>query len=152
MEFSRARLRRTLRIAGLFGPRGIVALAQVTVIAVFVELALRRVAVDRLAGWLGVNLRLSGHPTVGPTSLTACNFRPEELRKARLARRLLRYWPFGQGPCLRESLVVGHALRRHCPVLRLGVARDGQSIAAHAWLEVGGVSLEADQGFLPLGD
>lgn len=144
-------LLRALREAVKVRPSDLCSLAQVTAVVVFVELAVRTVPLARLAGWLGVTLRLSDDEAAEPAGLPEGGFGPGERRKARLARRLLAHWPFGAGPCLRESLVIGHVLRRHGPALRLGVARDGQAIAAHAWLEVGGVSLEADRGFLPLG-
>lgn len=142
---------RALRGAADLSVGDVAALVEIAVVLVFVEVAVRRVPVARLAGWLGVTLRLSPHDSPEPSGLPAAGFTLQERRKARLARRLLAYWPFGAGPCLRESLVVGHALRRHSPAMRLGVARDGQAITAHAWLEVGGVSLEADRGYVPLG-
>jgi hypothetical protein len=126
-------------------------MAEVTAVLVLVEIAVRTVPVARLAGWLGVELQLSAEPAPRSAGLPVDGFSPGEVWKARFARRLLAHWPFGPGPCLRESLVVGHALRRHQPAMRLGVARDGHVITAHAWLEVGGVSLESDRGFLPLG-
>ncbi len=126
-------------------------MAQVTAVLVLVEVAVRSVPVGRLAGWLGVTLQLSLDPGPGSAGLPVDGFSADELRRARFAHRLLAHWPYGAGPCLRESLVVGHALRRHQPAMRLGVARDGQVMTAHAWLEVGGVSLESDRGFLPLG-
>jgi len=98
-----------------------------------------------------VTLRLSVAEGPEPAGLPAVDFTLHERRKTRLARRLVAYWPFGAGPCLRETLIVGHTLRRHHPAMRLGVARDGRVVTAHAWLEVGGISLEADRGYVPLG-
>lgn len=145
----RAALRATLKLR----PAELLAVVEVLLVLVFVEVALRTGPVTRVVGPLGITLRLTGEPgpTVDPSRLSRDRFRAVELRKVRLARRVVAHWPFGAGPCLRESLVIGHILRRHRPELRLGVARDGQAIAAHAWLEVGGVSLESDRGFLPLG-
>jgi len=148
-----AALRATLRL----GPADLVALVEVVGVLVCVELALRSQPLTRVVRPLGVTLRLSADPSSEPRAdpvspgLSRDRFRPAEVRKVRLARRVVGRWPFGTGPCLRESLVVGHILRRHHPELRLGVAREGQAIAAHAWLEVAGVSLESDRGFLPLG-
>jgi hypothetical protein len=45
--------------------------------------------------------------------------------------------------CLRRSLVMGHVLRRHDPVLRIGVRRTDGGFAAHAWVEVAGEAVEA---------
>lgn len=140
-----------LRAATKLPPADLLALAQVTAALVFVEVAVRTVPLRRLAGWLGVTLLVSTDEGGELSGLPAAGFALEELRKARLARKLVAHWPFGHGPCLRESLVLGHVLRHHQPALRLGVARDGEAITAHAWLEVGGVSLEADRGFFSLG-
>ncbi len=144
-------LRHALSSAARLSPLDVIALIRIAAVLLFVEAAVRTVPVARLAGWLGVDLRLSLSPSPGPTGPSAADFGPAELRRARLARKVVAHWPFGAGPCLRESLVLGHILRRHHPAMRLGVARDGEEITAHAWLEVGGVSLEADRGYLPLG-
>lgn len=143
--------RRAARMATKLRPADLVSLVQITAIMVFVEVALRTVPLARLADWLGVPLRLSVDDAAVPSGPPTGDFGPHERRKARGARWLLAHWPFGAGPCLREALVVGYVLRRYQPSLRLGVARDGQAIVAHAWLEVGGVSLEGYRGFLPLG-
>ena len=45
--------------------------------------------------------------------------------------------------CLRRSLVMGHVLRRHDPVLRIGVRRTDGGFSAHAWVEVAGEAVEA---------
>ena len=52
----------------------------------------------------------------------------------------MRRWPFGTGVCLRRSLVIGRCVRRLRPTLRIGVARHGTGIGAHAWLEVPGAT------------
>jgi hypothetical protein len=38
--------------------------------------------------------------------------------------------------------VMGHVLRRHDPVLRIGVRRTDDGFAAHAWVEVAGEPVE----------
>lgn len=126
-------------------------LVRVGVVLAVVEVGLRVLPVARLARLLGVPLKLSAEQAparAGPLSLP---FRQSELRQVWLAPRVVRHWPFGPGPCLRESLVVGHALRRHHPSLRLGVSLDGEAMSAHAWLELDGTSLEPDRGYLTLG-
>lgn len=148
-ELHRQRL--SLRAASGIRPTEVLTLVEVMAALVFVESALRWVPLGRLAGWLGVQLSVMADDRRVPSSLPEAGFGPRELRKVYLARKMLLYWPFGAGTCLRETLVVGHILRRHQPALRLGVARLGSAVTAHAWLEVGGVSLEADRGFLPLG-
>ena len=48
-----------------------------------------------------------------------------------------------EASCLRQALVVWWWLRRHgLPAqLRIGVAGSGETFAAHAWVELGGVAL-----------
>jgi hypothetical protein len=43
-------------------------------------------------------------------------------------------------PCLTQSLVVSHHLRRagYDPVIRFGVRKSGEALDAHAWVEVNG--------------
>jgi hypothetical protein len=65
-------------------------------------------------------------------------------RQVRAVRLVLGYWPFGS-TCLRQSLVLGHRLRRLDPVLVVGAARSAEgSLAAHAWLEIDGHSLDPE--------
>lgn len=119
----------------------------VLVVAVFVEATIRGVRVSRLARWLGVSfietdgsgLNVEGHP----------DFRPKELHQARLTVEVMEHWPFAEGTCLRQALVVGHFLRRHHPTLRIGVRKDGGDISTHAWIEVGDSSVGLDHSFLP---
>ena len=49
--------------------------------------------------------------------------------------------------CLRRSLVLGYSLRRHDPRLVMGVRREGVGVVAHAWLDVQGVLVGADDRF-----
>jgi hypothetical protein len=65
--------------------------------------------------------------------------------------RLMSVWPLGAGPCLRESLVLGHLVRDREPVLRLGVARHGHRMRAHAWVEIDGQPVNDPQGFVAFG-
>lgn len=61
--------------------------------------------------------------------------------RVRAVRYVMRHWPV-DGVCLRDSLVAGHRLRALHPKLKLGVARSESGVAAHAWLEVDGRSLD----------
>lgn len=63
-------------------------------------------------------------------------------RVAARSTAVLRFWPF-ESTCLRRCLLIGTALRDERPGLTLGVKRgdDGQ-IAAHAWLVMGGRSID----------
>lgn len=127
---------------------GAVAICRAVVVAVyavltiaFVEALVRTVPLPKLAAALGCRLEL------GPSSAEVARLRLAELppraqREIGWSRRVALRWPFGPGPCLRESLVVGHLLRRYDPVVRLGLDGSGQAMLAHAWVEVGGRPLE----------
>ena len=45
--------------------------------------------------------------------------------------------------CLRRSLVLGFALRRHAPQLQIGVRRENDCTLAHAWVEIAGRPVDA---------
>jgi hypothetical protein len=115
------------------------------------ELLLRAVRLPRLAAWFG--LRPEWGATAARPLTGLSDFDPplnaREVRWARSVVRVMRHWPWGRGTCLRQSLVLGHLLRRRRPLLRIGVKLAASGAAAHAWLEVSGVAID-DQGFLPL--
>ncbi|MGH3922473.1 MAG: lasso peptide biosynthesis B2 protein [Pseudonocardiaceae bacterium] len=116
--------------------------------ALFVEAAIRTWSLPRVAESLGVALSeprdeeplSSGDPAWWGAT---------QQRQLRCVRRVMRRWRLANGPCLRESLVIGHLLRRHRPLLRLGVARGGDAYVAHAWLEVAGMSIGEQDAFMP---
>ena len=114
-----------------------------------IESGLRREPLPRLAARLGV------HVATGPgraPALGGLDLSPREALDVDAARRLVRWWP-APARCLRRSLLVGHALRARRPELRIGVARHDGRVHAHAWIEVGGVALQATEGgvdFRPL--
>ena len=64
-------------------------------------------------------------------------------RLARLAAIAGRHGPL-EASCLRQSLLVYGLLRRRgsAPELKIGVRREDAGIAAHAWVELAGVSLD----------
>ncbi|MFA5787056.1 MAG: lasso peptide biosynthesis B2 protein [Actinomycetota bacterium] len=81
----------------------------------------------------------------GAPALTA-----QERRALRTVAAVFRLWP-ERGRCLRESLVLGNALRHRRPLLRIGMAREGGELRGHAWLEIDGVALDPDApAFIPL--
>lgn len=64
----------------------------------------------------------------------------QERRRLEVVDLCFRLWPV-QGTCLRRSLVVGWIVRRHAPVLRIGVRRGRSGVLlAHAWVDVPGHS------------
>lgn len=82
---------------------------------------------------------------VGPTTnSTTSPVPPPELQRAALiARRLAS--AFGErNRCLRQSLILGHLLRAHSPILCFGVRRGHNAIVGHAWIEIGGVTVGRD--------
>ncbi|NED99597.1 lasso peptide biosynthesis B2 protein [Phytoactinopolyspora halotolerans] len=112
--------------------------------AVFVEVGLRVTTLPRLARLVGTPLRLDTDAAIAePASATAAGLRlpPAAIRRLRAVRRVMRHWPFGD-TCLRRALVSGQLLRGSHPELRVGVAKIDGKIQAHAWLEIGGTSLD----------
>ncbi|MDE3085350.1 MAG: lasso peptide biosynthesis B2 protein [Acidobacteriota bacterium] len=101
------------------------------------EVGVRLVDLPRLARWMGAPL------ATGPGAPAPClpALRPSERRRVRLAGAVGRRWPFADGPCLRQALVTGRALRRHRPVLRIGASLAGAEVTGHAWLEVGSLEI-----------
>lgn len=131
--------------------RSLLTAVHLGLVLVVVELGVRVVPLPRLAALLGVRFAddtlVEGHdPTSGPSPpLTRA-----EARRLGVADRLVRHWPFAGGPCLRESLLRGHALRGRSPQLRLGVARTRDTVEAHAWIEASGACYGYDGRFTPL--
>jgi hypothetical protein len=115
---------------------------------VVTELSVRSVPLPKLSARMGVPLSASAtEPGPPPQPLDLSRWQRGQLRTLLpLAER----WPFADGPCLRQSLVAGHILRRHHPILRLGVATEQNSVQAHAWVEVAGLVVGDTTGYLPL--
>lgn len=107
-------------------------------IAAVVELGLRTVRLPRLAQFLGTPLATAESSA---TPIEKAAFPSWARRRLAAARRALRHWPFDD-TCLRVALVGGCLLRSLDPQLRIGVARQDGEIRAHAWIEVGGRSLD----------
>ncbi|MCA1726780.1 MAG: lasso peptide biosynthesis B2 protein [Actinobacteria bacterium] len=111
-----------------------------------VELGLRTTSVSELARRLGIAVDGDPIPRGG------AEFTERERAEADAARRLVRRWP-AERRCLRRSLLIGHALRRHDPVLRFGAAKVGDHVHTHAWIEAEGWPAEETEGgvsFRPL--
>lgn len=141
-------LRRRVRTLARLPARDQVTLLRVLMLTGVVEVLLRTTPLPRVAALLGVVVgdrdAEPGPPLEGQwLSLS-------ELRGVRCTNIVLRRWALADGPCLRRALVAGHVLRRHRPVLCIGVARNPEGVTAHAWLDVRGRSLGAADGFLTL--
>ncbi len=120
-----------------------------------VELALRRRSLPETARALGLVVAApsapshgSGEPAPDAPLARLPRWTSEPLRAT---AAVMRRWPLGQdGPpgsamCLRRSLVLARRLRSLDPVVRIGVAPGDHAarVRAHAWVEVGGLALDA---------
>ena len=127
------------RLLGL-GPRRWALLLRVAGTAVLVEPAVRVLP-------LATTARLAGAHLVLDDSVAARDawplLTPAERERADLALRLLARRPF-RATCLRRALVLASLLRRRSPGLRVGVAKTDGVVAAHAWLEIDGASLDPE--------
>lgn len=109
------------------------------------EVGVRLVALPRLARWMGAPV--GTEPNRAPVPVAVPALSGSERRRAQLALAMGRRWPFADGPCLRQALVTGRALRRHGPVLRIGAALDDGGVVGHAWLEVGTLDIGRAEEF-----
>lgn len=119
--------------------RALGATVQAVAVLVVVEAGLHTVPLPALCRRLGVDLVL--HGPVGTPGSVALD--EPAWRRVRAAERVLRHWPV-QRTCLRRSLLTAVMLREHRPALRLGWRLLPSPAVGHAWLEVGGRSLDRD--------
>jgi hypothetical protein len=119
--------------------------------ALVAEVAVRCVGLPILARWLRIDLDDVDDTGLAVPVAAAPRLAPATLaRRAAAVDRVYRGWPRGAS-CLRRALVLGFYVRRARPLLRIGVARDGDEVKAHAWIEVDGHVLGEDTGeFAPL--
>lgn len=128
-----------VRTLAALGPRRWPFVARVAATGAVAELAVRVVPLPLLARVAGVPLATDAPHDGDARRLLA----PRDLARLDLAMRVVRARPL-RATCLRRSLVAGHLLRRYHPRLRLGVAKDSGAVAAHAWIEVDGMSLDPE--------
>ncbi|MDQ3462689.1 MAG: lasso peptide biosynthesis B2 protein [Actinomycetota bacterium] len=110
--------------------------ATVLALAGVAEVALRFVPLRKIARLYRVSF--DARAAAGPP-LDALP--PWAATRVRVVRVVMGKWPI-EGVCLREALVTGQRLRRLRPALKLGVARSETGVAAHAWVEIAGRSLD----------
>ncbi len=131
-------------------------------VLLFVEATIRWVRLPRLTRTLGVAFEpqtgeSGGGVALADSSVSSKGPAAEDdltvptVMARRNVDRLMSVWPLGAGPCLRESLVLGHLIRDQGPVLRVGVARHGHRMRAHAWVEVDGQPVNDPKGFVAFG-
>jgi hypothetical protein len=120
--------------------------ARIAVLLGVAELGVRLLPLPAIARRFGVPL--STEPSAPLTGNPWARLSASERHRLLVLQRAAERWPFGNGPCLRESLVQGRLLRRHRPVLRIGVGTDDTGIIGHAWIEVDGHGLGEAPGFL----
>jgi len=115
---------------------------KVTAVVVGVEVGLRVTDVGRLASKVGVPLaaRTSVAP-VGDSDGDVARLTTTEQRDYWAASWVLDRWLY-DGTCLRRALVTGYLLRRHRPVLHLGLIDDGRT--SHAWVEADGMTFNTE--------
>jgi hypothetical protein len=140
------RLPRRARHAVRLPPREILTTLRVLLIIVVVELVIRWVALPRLTRLLGVRIDMEpARPDVEQLPVEELSARAQ--RELRCTQRVADVWPFSSGPCLRRALVGGRLLRRLEPAVRIGLTGAGDTLAAHAWLEIDGRPLEPVAAF-----
>ncbi len=115
-------------------------MVEATGLVVAVEIGMRITDVRRLAKLMRVPME-SGtvdlpHEAADDMDLLS----PGEQRAYWATRWVLHRWVY-DGTCLRRALAAGFVLRRHHPVLRLGLTDDGHT--THAWVEASGSTYNA---------
>ncbi|GAA4836917.1 hypothetical protein GCM10023221_12740 [Luteimicrobium xylanilyticum] len=133
---------RRLATAARLPARQKVDAVQLVIVATTVELGLRLTTLPRLARLLRVRVALDAAPS---TVVDVDGLALDERERERLdvAWRILRRRPFN-GTCLRRAMLGGFVLRRRDHAVRIGVRKANGIVAAHAWLELDGVSLDPD--------
>jgi hypothetical protein len=119
-----------------------IAVVQAAAVVVAVEMGLRTTDIATLARRMRVPLAggLADLPADRPDDVAS--LAPGELRAYVAARWVLNRWIY-PGTCLRRALVTGYILRRHHPLLRLGLVGDGST--SHAWVEAEGMTFNATE-------
>ena len=113
----------------------------VVILAAASELAVRMLTLPRAARLFAVRLHPGGEVQMAPERSSTTTLPPWAVRRLSVVQAVMRHWPI-DGVCLRETLVAGQRLRRLEPVMKVGVKREGGSVTAHAWLQIGGVDLD----------
>jgi hypothetical protein len=122
-------------------------LLQLIVLAVGAEAAVRLMPLPKLARRLGISL---GEPDALDGKPARSLSRDAIDRRAAAVDRLYRMWP-RRDSCLRRALVLGYRIRAARPTMQIGVAKEGDRVRAHAWIEVDGRVVGDESGdYAPL--
>jgi len=133
-----APVRRTARTARATALRAR-EVATVVALAVRVERDVRRLGLPELAGRYG--LRLAAEAPGEPPQALLPRWAGDRVRTV---WRVMGFWPSARERlCLRRSLVLGARLRELEPDLVVGVRPGDGRLDAHAWVVVGGHSLDS---------
>lgn len=124
-----------------FAPRSRFREAVVTlVIAARVERAIRTRPLPQVAAAFRVPLEFEA-PVAQPAAGEPVVL-PQWVRETmQTTDAVMAHWPWGD-TCLRKALVLGFRLRGLDPKLKIGVARSGGDVKAHAWIQIAGQSLD----------
>jgi hypothetical protein len=123
------------------GDKGIY--ARILLLMAVVELALRLLPLARVARLVGVTVSFDPVPLPSPA-------RHHAGALPRAAQLIVDEWP-PDAKCVRRALVLAHELRAAHAVVRLGAARAGERVRAHAWVELDGAFVGDDAAaFAPL--
>jgi hypothetical protein len=115
------------------------------VLAVTVEAAVRAMPIGLVTRTFGIETKWTA-PDLAPKQ---ADLRPSELRDVYRTLRIMRNWPFADASCLRQAIMVSLLLRRHSPVLCLGIGKDPSGMLAHAWVELRDGSIGGPGDYIP---
>jgi Transglutaminase-like superfamily len=127
--------------------RGAVLDGLVRLALLFADLGLRALGLERALRWVGARGSWQHADPVAPESATTL----DDIGRTRLTligviMRRRAIWTRTDGPCLRQAVLVSALLRRHHPVVHLGLKGDGAPMA-HAWVTVGQVRIDYDPSY-----
>ena len=119
-------------------------------LALSAEVAVRTVGLSAITRRLGISLDADAPDRIPDPTLARGLSSDTIDSRAAAVDRLYRAWP-RRDSCLRRALVLGFYIRSAHPTLRIGVAKEGDGVRAHAWIEVDGRVVGEQTGdFAPL--
>jgi transglutaminase superfamily protein len=125
-------------------------LVELVILAIGAEIAVRLVRLPSLTRRLGITLVDGAGETAKRAEAEGHLPATTIERRAASVDRLYRAWP-RRNSCLRRALVLGFCVREAHPTMRIGVAKEGDEIRAHAWIEVNGRVVGDESGdYAPL--